>query len=86
MKRNYKNACKKIKLMQQRKASLNDISLKNTELLQEKEILCNKNRNLKRDLGVQNTNLKILEKELALIREKFGKQLIGFNETNIDDI
>jgi len=86
MKRNYKNACKKIKLMQQRKASLNDISLKNTELLQEKEILCNKNRNLKRDLEVQNTNLKILEKELALIREKFGKQLIGFNETNIDDI
>jgi len=37
MKRNYKNACKKIVLMQQDKASLNDISLKNTELLQEKK-------------------------------------------------
>jgi len=36
MKRNYKNACKEIVLVQQEKASLNDISLKNTELLQEK--------------------------------------------------
>jgi len=68
MKRNYKNVCKEIKLMQQQKASLNDISLKNTKLLQEKERLCN--RNLKRDLAVQNTNLKNLEKELVLIREK----------------
>jgi len=33
MKRNYKNACKEIELMQQEKASINDISLKNTELL-----------------------------------------------------
>jgi len=62
MKRKYKNACKEIKLMQQEKASLNDISLKNTELLQEKERLCNENRNLERDLPVQNTNLKNLEK------------------------
>ena len=74
MKRKYKNACKEIKLMQQGKASLNDISLKNTELLQEKERLCNENRNLKRDLVVQNTNLKILEKELVLIREKNRKK------------
>jgi len=29
MKRKYKNACKEIELMQQEKASLNDISLKN---------------------------------------------------------
>jgi len=36
VKRNYKNACKEIVLVQQEKASLNDISLKNTELLQEK--------------------------------------------------
>jgi len=33
MKRNYKKACKEIELMQQKKASLNDISLKNTEIL-----------------------------------------------------
>jgi len=33
MKRNYKNACKEIELMQQEKTSLNDISLKNTKLL-----------------------------------------------------
>jgi len=59
--------------MQQEKTSLNDISLKNTEPLQEKERLCNKNRNLKRDPAVQNTNLKNLEKELVLIREKLGK-------------
>jgi len=65
MKRKYKNACKEIKLMQQKKASPNNISLKNTELLQEKERLCNKNSNLKRDLAVQNTNLKILEKNLC---------------------
>jgi len=86
MKRKYKNACKEIKLMQQEKASLNDISLKNTELLQEKERLCNENRNLKRDLAVQHTNLKNLEKELVLIREKLGKRPIESNETNIDDI
>ena len=30
MKRKYKNVCKEIELMQQEKASLNDISLKNT--------------------------------------------------------
>jgi len=30
MKRNYKNVCKEIDLMQQEKTSLNDISLKNT--------------------------------------------------------
>jgi len=59
MKRNYKNACKEIVLMQQEKASLNDISLENTKLLQEKERLCNENRNLKRDLAVQDTNLKL---------------------------
>jgi len=29
LKKNYKNACKEIELMQQEKASLNDISLKN---------------------------------------------------------
>ena len=52
MKRKYKNACKEIKLMQQEKASLNDISLKNTELLQEKERLCNENRNLKSELAI----------------------------------
>jgi len=33
MKRKYKNACKEIELMQQEKASINDISLKNTKLL-----------------------------------------------------
>jgi len=33
MKRNYKNACKEIEFMQQEKASLNGISLKDTELL-----------------------------------------------------
>ena len=86
MKRNYKNDCKEIELMQQEKASLNDISLKNTELLQEKERLCNENRNLKRDLAVQNTNLKSLEKELVIIIEKLGKSPIESNETNIDDI
>ena len=51
-----------------------------------KERLCNENRNLKRDLVVQNTNLKNLEKELMLIREKLGKRPIESNETNIDDI
>jgi len=86
MKRNYKNACKEIKLMQHEKASLNDISLKSTELLQVKERLCNENRNLKRYLAVQNTSLKHLEKELVLIREKLGKRPIESNETNIDDI
>jgi len=35
MKRNYKNACKEIKLMQQEKANLYDLSLKNTEFLQD---------------------------------------------------
>jgi len=74
MKRKYKSVCKEIELMQQEKASINDISLKNTELVQEKERLCNKNRNLKRDLAVQNTNLKNLEKELVLIGEKLGKK------------
>jgi len=48
--------------------------------------LCNENRNLKRDLAVQNTNLKNLEKELVLIREKLGKRPIKSYETNIDDI
>jgi len=86
MKRKYKNACKEFELIQQEKASLNDISLQNIELLQEKERLCNENRNLKRDLAVQNTNLKNLEKELVLIREKLGKRPIESNETNIDDI
>jgi len=86
MKRNYKNACKEIELIQQEKVSLNDISLKNIELLQEKERLCNENRNLKRDLAVQNANLKNLEKELVLIREKLEKRPIESNETNIDDI
>ena len=62
MKRKYKNAYKEIELMQQEKASLNDISLKNTKLIREKERLCNENRNLERDLPVQNTNLKNLEK------------------------
>ena len=85
MKRKCKNACKEIELMQQEKASLNDISLKNAELLQE-ERLCNENRNLKNDLAVQNTNIKNLEKELVLIREKLGKRPIESNETNIDDI
>jgi len=79
IKRNYKNACKEIVLMQQEKASLNDISLKNTKLLHEKERLCNENRNLKRDLTVQNTNLKNLEKELVFIREKLGKRSIESN-------
>ena len=46
------NACKEIVLMQQEKANLNDIFLENTKLLQEKERLCNENRNLKRDLAV----------------------------------
>jgi len=55
MKRNYKNACKENELMQQEKTSLNDISLKYIEPVQEKERLCNENRNLKRDLVVQNT-------------------------------
>jgi len=86
MKRKYKNACKEIELIQQEKASLNDISLINTKLLQEKERLCSENRNLKRDLAVHNTNLKNLEKELVLIREKLGKRSIESNETNIDDI
>jgi len=86
MKRNYKNVCKEIILMQQEKGSLNDISLKNTELLQEKERLCNENRNLKRDHVVQNTNLKNWVKELVLVREKLGKQPIESNETNINDI
>jgi len=86
MKRKYKIACKEIKLMQQEKASLNNISLKNIELLQEKVRLCNENKNLKRDLAVQNTNPKNLEKELVLIREKFEKRPIESNETNIDDI
>ena len=87
MKRKYKNACKEIELIQQEKASLNDISLINTKLLQEKERLCSENRNLKRDLAVHNTNLKNLEKELVLIREKkIGKRPIESNETNIDDI
>ena len=72
--------------MQQEKASLNDISLKNTKLIREKERLCNENRNLKRDLAVQNTNLKNLEKELMLIREKSGKRPIELNETNVDNI
>jgi len=44
--------------------------------------LCNENRNLKRDLVVQNKNLKNLEKELVLIREKLGKRPIELNETN----
>ena len=70
MKRNYKNACKEIELMQQEKARLNDIYLKITELLQRKEKLCNENRNLKRDFVIQNTHLKNLEKELVLIRKK----------------
>ena len=48
--------------------------------------MCNENRNLKRDLAVHNTNLKNLEKELALIREKLGKRSVESNETNIDDI
>jgi len=48
--------------------------------------VCNENRNLKRDLAVHNTNLKNLEKELALIREKLGKRSVESNETNIDDI
>jgi len=48
--------------MQQEKASLNDIFLKDTKFLKEKEILCTENRNLKRDLAVHNTNLKNLEK------------------------
>ena len=65
MKRKYKNVCKEIELIQQEKASLNGISLKNTELLQEKERLCSENKNLKRDLAVQNTNLKNLEKNLC---------------------
>jgi len=52
MKIKYNNACKEIELMQQEKTSLNDISLKNIELLQEKERLYNENRNLKRDLAV----------------------------------
>jgi len=86
MKRKYKNACKEIELMQQEKTSLNDISLKSIELLLEKESLCNENRNLRRDFEVQNTNLKNLEKELVLIREKLGKRPIESNETNIDDI
>jgi len=30
--------------------------------------------NLKRDLAIQNTNLKNLEKQLVLAREKLGKQ------------
>jgi len=55
MKRKYKNSCKEIELIQQEKASPNDISLKNTVFLQEKERLCNENRNFKRDLAVQNT-------------------------------
>jgi len=37
MKRNYKNACKEIVLMQQEKASLNDISLKNTDFSKKKK-------------------------------------------------
>jgi len=86
MKRNYKNACKEIELMQQEKTSLNDISLENTEFLQEKERLCNENMNLKRDLAVENANLKNLKKELVLIRDKLGKRPIESNETNIDDI
>jgi len=65
MKRKHKNACKEIELIQQDKASLNDISLKNTKLLQEKERLCNENRNLKRDLAVQNTNPKTWKKNLC---------------------
>jgi len=48
--------------------------------------LCNENRNLKRDLAIQNTNLKNFEKELLLIREKLGKRPIESNETNVDDI
>jgi len=36
--------------------------------------LCNENRNLKRDLAVQNTNIKNLEKELVLIREKKNRK------------
>jgi len=35
-----------------------------------KEHLCNENKNIKRNLAVQNTNLRNLEKELVLIREK----------------
>ena len=72
--------------MQQEKTNLNDIFLENTKLLQEKERLCNENRNLKKDLAVQDTNLKNLEKEIVLIREKLGKRPIESNETNIDDI
>jgi len=48
--------------------------------------LCNENRNLKRDLAIQNTNINNLEKELVLIREKLGKRPIESNETNIDYI
>jgi len=39
MKRNYKNAYKEIKLMQQDKASLNDISLKNTNSPRKRKIV-----------------------------------------------
>ena len=48
--------------------------------------MCNENRNLKRDLAVQDTNLKNLENEIVLSREKLGKRPIESNETNIDDI
>jgi len=51
--------------MLQEKASLNDISVKNTKLLQEKERVCNENRNLGRYLAVLNKNLKNLEKTLC---------------------
>ena len=65
MKRNYKNACKEIVLMQQEKASLNDISLKNAELLQEKERLCNENRNLKGTLQFEMQISKTWKKNLC---------------------
>jgi len=57
MKRNYNNACKKNEWMQKGKVNLNDLSLKTTKLIQEKENLCKENMKLK----FQNTNLKNLK-------------------------
>jgi len=58
--------------LQQEKANLDDLSLKYTKLLQEKKRLCKENRKLKRNLEVQNTNMKNLKKELVLFKEKYG--------------
>jgi len=51
-----------------------DLSTKNAPLLKTNKDMCEANKDLTHNLEIQNTNLKMVEKELLLVRESLGNR------------